>query len=288
MAKKTPELEELTEVPGWNGKFFLGPNHTYWWVTGDKAPGGPYLAALSGITSVLGVIAKPALIQWSANMAVDYVKVHAQKIDDSMVHGKPLYTIRHDTLEVARTAHAQRKDAAAGLGHDAHALVEQYIKWCIENNEGIPTPQVTSAEPRVAEFAQWAMNRHAETRLTFIASETPLGDPKLAIAGTPDFIAEELYNGEMHPLIGDLKTGIGVYDRTFFAQMAAYGYMWMKRNKTKVAPHLLVVHMPAQKPGQLLNTYVSEDFKGDWEGFQSALYLHRWKDNFVGKPQWKK
>lgn len=277
MAKRIPAFSELTEVPGWDGKFFMGPNHTYWWKTGDK------LAPLSGITSVLGVIAKPALIQWAANMAVEHIK----KVALSLMDGK--LAIEIEDLEIARTAHAQKKDKASGLGHDAHALVEEYIKWCIEKNAGIPTPQVATPEPRVAEFAQWAVNRHADTGLRFTASETPLGDPKLALAGTPDFIAEELLNGKINPLIGDLKTGSGVYDRTFFAQMAAYGYMWMKKNKTNLAPHLLVVHMPAQKPEQPMALYQSEDFKGDWEAFKSALYLHRWKDNFSsGVRNWKK
>ena len=31
----------------------------------------------TGTTTVLGILAKPALIQWAANMAVDYIKENA-------------------------------------------------------------------------------------------------------------------------------------------------------------------------------------------------------------------
>ncbi len=291
MSKTKPALSELTEVPGWNGKFLLGPNHTYWWKDGDN------LKALSGTTSVLNVIAKPALIQWAANMAVDHI-VAGWKVtigqDLDLLKAREQEFI--DLCVEARTAHNKKKEVAAEAGHDAHALVEEYIKACINHNDGIPyalsSMNIMSREPRVMEFAQWAMERHLEKKFRFLASEVPLADVKLAIAGTPDFIAEELKmraDGqlEMMPMIGDLKTGSGVYDRVFFAQMACYGYMWMKRNKSRIAPSLLVVHAPSKKPNQAIATYYSDDFKGDWEAFQAALTLHRWKDNFV-KPKWNK
>lgn len=269
----------LTEVPGWSGKFFIGLNHTYWW----KEKPGSVPRPLSGITTVLNVIAKPALIQWAANMAVEYVL--------ASIRGLPDNDITADLIswkaEEARTAHNKKKDKAAGLGTDAHALVEEYIVWCIKNHSGIPSPLFQSIEPRVTEFATWALARNAKTDFKFLASETPLADPKLALAGTPDFIGEEMIDGNVIIIIGDLKTGSGVYDRTFFAQMAAYGYMWAKKNVSKLRMALVVIHMPSQKPAQAMAEYWSEDMKGDWQGFKSALYLHRWKDNF-NKPVWKK
>ena len=273
---KTIDESTLIEVDGWRGKFLLGPNHTYWWK--DKKTSTP--RPLSGITSVLGVIAKPMLIQWAANMAVDYI---LKESDGNTLHR----TVLVSTLEEARKAHTVKKDNAAGLGHDAHALVEEYVKERILNSAGIPIIPNLGKEPRVIEFAQWAVERHQETGFRFIASETPLADGKLALAGTPDFIGEEIVDGKHRIVIGDLKTGSGVYDRAFFAQMAAYGYMWSKKNRSKLPVALVVVHMPAQKPNQPVAIYWSEDWKGDWEGFKAALYLHRWKDNFV-KPKWKK
>lgn len=268
------------EVPGWKGKFLLGPRHSYWWV--DKKGSEP--RPLSGITSVLNVIGKPKLVQWAANCSVDFIKsnVSAKQQEDGsfVIEGDEFMVL----LEEARTAHATKRDAAADTGKDAHALIEEYIKTCLDKNKGIPWNQITSAEPRVLEFAVWAMRRNQKTGFTFVASETPLADPKLAIAGTPDFIAiEKNEAGEWVLVIGDLKTGSGIYDRVYFAQMAAYGYMYLRKTRKKQGVRLVIVHAPASKPGQPIAEYWSEDHKGDWEGFKSALYLHRWKDNFA-KP----
>ena len=48
-----------------------------------------------GITTILGVIAKPALIQWAANMAVEYVMNIAEQ------DGKGNYTCNDEVLKEA-------------------------------------------------------------------------------------------------------------------------------------------------------------------------------------------
>lgn len=271
-------MSDLVEVPGWNGQFLRGPRHTYWWKeTPDSEP-----RPLSGITSVLGVIGKPNLITWAARMVTEHIKAAEGWVTD-IGFGVVFDTVDQwkDFMEDAEKAHTKKKDAAAGLGTDAHALVEEYIKRCINENGGIPIPSGL-AEPRVIEFADWCVQRNIETKFRFLASETPLADPENSIAGTPDFIAEEEVEGEMILVIGDLKTSSGIYDRTFFAQMAAYAYMLIKKQKRhKGEPRMVIMHMPSQKPNQVLATYWSDDYKGDWTAFRAALYLHRWKDNFA-------
>jgi hypothetical protein len=271
-----PNKEVLTPVPEWKGKLSFGSHHSYWWH--DKKGVHP----LSGVTSVLNVIAKPALIPWAVKMCVEYIMANATEIlgDGRVVEG---YEISMQTLMEAKGAHTRKTTHAAGLGTDAHADVEAYIKQCLAANAGIPLlgHNLLAPSDRVVEFAEWAATRNSQTGFRFILAEVPLADPKLAIAGTPDFIGEELIDGVWVPVIGDLKTGSGIYDRVYFFQMAAYGYMWMKWVKRTAKPKLVIIHMPAQKPDQPLAEYWSEDFKGDWEGFKAALIIHRRKDNFA-------
>lgn len=269
--KRTQKIN-LTKLDGWSGKFFFGDNHTYWWdKKGIKHP-------LSGVTSVLNVIAKPALVPWAAKMTVEYIAKNTPDIELG-------YSMEEfdQILDEAKKAYQKKTDKAADLGTDAHAIIETYIKGMIDGNSGIPIPIDITSNPdtRLVEFAEWAVARHLKTGFEFVASETPLAEPKLAIAGTPDFIAREKVNDEWVLIIGDLKTGSGIYGRVYFFQMAAYGYMWMKWTKRLSEPKLVIIHCPAQKPNQPLAEYWSEDWKGDWEGFKAALVLHRRVHNFT-------
>lgn len=272
-----PKNITLTPIPEWGGKLSFGSNHSYWWH--DKKGTHP----LSGVTSVLNVIAKPALIPWAVKMAIEYL----QKTVGADIELGITRAVWDQTLDEAKVAHTRKMNKAAGLGTDAHADVEAYIKESIEATGGVPLPSAQHMTDRVREFAHWAIDRHLKTGFTFILAEIPLADPKLAIAGTPDFIGEETVDGLWSLIIGDLKTGSGIYDRVYFFQMAAYAYMWMKWTKRIAEPKLVIIHMPAQKPNQPMAEYWSEDWKGDWEGFKAALVLHRKKDNFVKANNYK-
>ena len=72
---------------------------------------------LHGVTSVLGVISKPALIQWSANMAVQYVKENLKDISDL-----------NEVLESAKSAHRKKKEQAGDWGTTLHLFINE---WCI-------------------------------------------------------------------------------------------------------------------------------------------------------------
>src|SRR6202034_4217965 len=85
-----------------------------------------------GCTSVLGVIAKPALVPWAAKMATEYIKEHAPFVKATPNY----YEVDEPTLEEAKNAHRKRKEDAADRGTDLHALVEEYVLECIERNDG--------------------------------------------------------------------------------------------------------------------------------------------------------
>lgn len=86
---------------------------------------------LTGCTTVLSILAKPALIQWSADMAVEYVK--GELYEKSLM---PPKSILDGIFERAKSAHRKKKEEAGQKGTDIHEIVEKLIRYAIEHNNG--------------------------------------------------------------------------------------------------------------------------------------------------------
>lgn len=184
---------------------------------------------LTGVTTILGVIAKPNLIQWAANLAA----AEAFKIgtipglrEAIMVYPK-IDTEAAQALDklfpefkIARTAHNKTKVAAASMGTDAHAVVEEIVKDAIRNWQGKIQYEVNWSNPDpivdkiVKQFVQWAK----DSDITFLESEKRLYSRNYWYAGTCDLVF--MQGGKKR--IGDIKTSSGIYGREYFAQMAGY------------------------------------------------------------------
>ena len=118
---------------------------------------------LYGVTTVLGVIAKPALIPWAAGMACDYINDNAVADDN----GKIVFTEQElqDILQKAKVAHRKKKEDAGTKGTDTHSIVELLIKDAIDNNNGVIFGQ--SDNEQVKHFIDWAVKH----KIKFLASE---------------------------------------------------------------------------------------------------------------------
>src|SRR3990167_4720933 len=96
---------------------------------------------LYGVTTVLGVIAKPALIPWAVKMATDYVENHVGEfwnpeftIGDSGEHFSE--EALHEVLMEAKSAHRKKKEDAGESGTTNHEIIEGAIKAAITTNSG--------------------------------------------------------------------------------------------------------------------------------------------------------
>lgn len=160
----------------------------------------------TGITSVIGVLSKPALIPWAAKEAVKYIREN----------GKPLaegsFEASEAILEAATKAYAGKRDKAASHGTDAHALVEEYIR---SNLGGTPVKLLNKEYTTIIPFMDWAVANVEQ----FLFSERNLYDPNLFVAGIADFafIAKD---GRKY--MGDFKTSSGIYGVDYFLQCAGY------------------------------------------------------------------
>ena len=166
--------------------------HAYFY-EGKKVP---------SVTTILGIVAKPALINWSANMAADYFKSQIEP-------GKSYDEIQLNTIwKDAKSAHYKKKVETGDIGTFVHNWVENYIKG-IEQQEPVNDQLRESTE----RFLKWQKDH----KVKFLASEQVVYSKKHNYCGTLDFICT--IGGRL--VLGDLKTSSGIYNE-YFLQTAAY------------------------------------------------------------------
>jgi len=155
-----------------------------------------------GVTSVLGVIAKPGLLFWSANMAADHFR-------DQINPGQAYDEIELELIwKEAKKAHHTKKETAGSIGTLVHKWVEDY---CNKKNPGMPVNKIAAGA--VGRFLKW-VNEH---NIEFLSSEQPCYSKKYNYAGTIDGICK--IDGKLY--IFDLKTSNRMYDEMRI-QVAAY------------------------------------------------------------------
>ena len=161
-----------------------------------------------GVTTILQMIAKPALIPWAVKMAVDYIKNNCKQ--NQLIK----YLVHLADLDAAKSAHRKKKEDAGAKGTDAHELIEGFILDGIDNNKGKIFGQ--SDNEQVNHFISWATRND----IVFLASEKRLYSESMWVAGTTDMVF--IKDGKKY--VGDIKTSSAIYPEHFY-QMAAYRMM---------------------------------------------------------------
>ena len=190
----------MTQVTLYDGEVNLEFNenrHIYTW----KEKNLP----VRGVTSVLRWLDKPALIQWAANMASEYVLKNLG-VDPGK---KELVRV----CQEAKTAHRRMAKGAADIGTAVHSFCEAYLK-AVTNNTPIPEPPKDEAACQsCGAFVKWTR----EHDIRPIELEHILFSRKHYFAGTCDFYGH--IDGELCVL--DFKTSSGIYVEMII-QLAAY------------------------------------------------------------------
>jgi len=127
------------------------------------------------ITGILGCLDKPALVQWSANMTVDYITSHLSEMKDEE-------QIAYH-LKKAKTAFRQKSKVAMDTGSIVHDAIHCYLSGGKPEEILGTNDQATNS---YLAFLQWADS----VRLKPIALEKVLIDPEHEIGGTCDFLGE--------------------------------------------------------------------------------------------------
>jgi len=153
-----------------------------------------------GVTTILGVLNKPALVKWANNLGL-------KGIDSS-----------------------KYVDDKADIGTLAHQMIADYLRGMDTDTSEYSAGQISQAENSVLSFYEWEKTHPLKP----ILIEKPLVSEEYRFGGTIDCLAE--LDGK--PMLIDFKTGKGIYDE-MLAQVAAY-YHLLKENEYDVESAMIL------------------------------------------------
>lgn len=138
------------------------------------------------VTTILGVLNKPALLVWANNLGLQGYKM------------------------------GEYVDELAQVGTCAHTMVEAMLKGIEPELADFSKTQIDKAENSILSFLEWQKSNQLEV----IQTELQLVSEKLKFGGTVDCYCK--LNDKFTIL--DFKTGKGIYDDYLF-QVSAYKYL---------------------------------------------------------------
>lgn len=159
------------------------------------------------VTTILGILEKPALVQWAANCAVQHI---TDNIVDFLTSPEETKRI----LDEAKLAHRDIKDHAADIGTQTHEWIE---RWLSDRDISLPCDDVVRGA--VEAFTKWAES----VNLNPIASEIRVFHPSFRYAGRFDLLAtlKQGRQRKARTYLIDIKTSSSIYDSMLY-QLAAY------------------------------------------------------------------
>jgi hypothetical protein len=139
--------------------------------------------AIPGVTTVLGVLNKPALVKWANNLGL-------QGIDSTKF-----------------------VDEKAEIGTLAHQMIADYLRGEKTDTSEYSKVQIDQAENAVLSFFEWEKSHHIQVILV----EEPMVSEEYGFGGTIDCLGH--INNEL--CLVDFKTSSGIYPEMMI-QLAAY------------------------------------------------------------------
>jgi len=197
-----------------------------------KLAGG---SIVPGVTTVLGLLAKPALVPWANRMGLQGIDTN-KYVDDK-----------------------------AAIGTLGHAMITDRLMKVTTDTSDYSKNQIDLAENSVLSFWEWEKDHRIEEVLF---CERPLVSEIHRFGGTLDIYAA--VNGQKE--IVDLKTGSGIYPEHIF-QVATLKVL-LEENGFPVAA-TRVVNIPRAESEAFAERVVSEtENRVGWEIFKNLLSVY--------------
>lgn len=208
---------------------------------------------MTGTTTILKGVKNPdALLGWAAGCAVDAMLAGAGP-------------------EEARKAHITKRDARKDQGTDTHSIVENYIKFCIEDGGD---SWIVESYKEIRPFMEWATGN----KIKFLGSEMPVYYREGFVGGIVDFLFEK--SGKLY--LGDLKTnkqpryGSGIY-YSYWMQLASYrnAIESMGKLNREIAGYCVCRMSHATPTSPDFEVRFRENYNADKKAFLGALEIYR-------------
>lgn len=207
---------------------------------------------VDGVTSILKIINKPALIGWAVR--TDMFDLKRSILNLNRITEQDL----DELIKVASSKHEEIKTVSADFGTGVHRIIEQFIKTGKVLLEGT-TPETKHV---VDLFIKWAKENVSEFR----DSERVVYSRKLGYCGTLDFTC--FLKGSSGLFVGDLKTTGRIYPE-YWLQTAAYQLAYQEELGVNVEGRIIV------RLKEDIEIQTSKDQKKDKTAFKSVLKLYR-------------
>lgn len=188
-----------------------------------------------GVTTILSVINKPALVAWANKMGL-------QGID----------TNRH-------------VDELATIGTLAHSLIQAHLSKVAPDLRDYSPNQVGLAENACLSYFEWEKHRQMET----ILAEQPLVSELGHFGGTPDWYGA--LDGRR--VLLDFKTSRGIYDDHLY-QLSAYWHLLREKGHVVDECRILRVGREPNE-GFEERTVSDDSMQPYFDVFSAALSLHQ-------------
>lgn len=215
----------------------------------------------SSVTTILGSLAKPALVAWGVRCCADFTKAGFE----SLV-ARDSFTVDEvfKLIEASREAHNTIKQEAAGIGILGHDWLQQYWTSVIHKTDKPEMPPPGPVYNCVNALLDWVDVHHVVP----IAVEQPLYSRIHKVTGRLDLVA--IIDGERAVL--DNKSTKQIWPEVAL-QEAAYAKLHDEEygTETKVRWAVRMDKLTGEFEGK---RYPPETLEEDWETFLAVNLIH--------------
>lgn len=217
-----------------------------------------------GVTSITGVLNKPALVYWAANIAAETFLANIKA-------GESLDEIQIKELaDQIKTSHSKKKDASADLGTMIHDWLSEFLNAGISKKPLPKKPINPEMKNAVNAFLDWCK----KNKVKFLETERKIYSKKYGYAGTLDAVA--MVNGKM--TLVDFKTSNAIYPEMFL-QTVAYQSAFSEETGKKIT-HNLILRLSKENKEKGIEAFEvkeTENYKENFGAFISCLKIYRWQ-----------
>jgi hypothetical protein len=247
---------------------------------------------LFGVTGILKVIHKPALLPWGIKVALERMRklLVTGGYTYPTVDGQQALSLYEDTLdEIIKTAKKTDSEIlhdAGDVGHDAHFWLESVVKAIISKDEPRRLELFAKfpIDERASNCAIAAMAFFDAHNVRFLCAERPVYSRTLKAVGTLDALAltDSCDDPACCPVphkdsltLLDYKTSNGLYP-SMLAQAAFYSFAYMEENPGQHIERRFVIRL-GKDDGKFESWHMPGDewFEADLAVYRYALGLYQ-------------
>ena len=227
----------------------------------DVSDNGSKFIQVPSVTTILNVLAKPALVSWGVKCACNYVEDNLR-----LLFAGESFSVEQifKVVQDARTAHDRTRQEAADIGTEAHDWLRDYWRAIIRKTDIPALPE----DPLVRNCTTAVQDWISQHKVVPISIEAPLYSRQYKICGRSDFIG--LVDGELSVL--DYKSSKFLYPEVAL-QMSPYAMMYYEEGTEK--PETRWGIRMDKLTGEFEDKrYPPATFEADWNTFLAVFKIY--------------